>query len=832
MLFSTTGNMLSAYASYLNFVMKIFFYIILFLSSSAAIAQNSLSGNITDQATQQSLTGATVYLPDLRQGGSANENGTYQINNLPRGRFLVQVRLVGYSPVITSVTITGATTFDVVLTPAATELGTVLVTGVSASTEMRRNPVPTAVVNAEELRRRAATNIIDAIARTPGVSQITTGAAIAKPVIRGLSANRVVTLNNGMRQEGQQWGDEHGVEIDEYAVDRAEIIKGPGSIMYGSDAMAGVINFIAADPVEEGRIMGSYAGNYQTNNGLVGNSVMNAGNLNGLNWQARLSQKAAGNYRNRYDGRVYNSGFKELNLNGYVGINKSWGFSHLNFSTFNQQLGLVEGDRDSFGNFLKVVEQDGEEEEVAVTKEDLKGYDITEPYQDVNHLRFSSQNNFVLGALRATLNIDWQRNLRQEFGHDHAAEDDHEQDAEEAALVFDLQTLSYDLKYFLPEAAAWKTTFGFTGMQQNNQNRGIEFLIPEYRLSDFGFFGFTQKNYENLHLSGGLRFDRRSIISDELLLNEHGEPTSNVAEAAETKFTGFKRNFSNISGTAGITYDFSKKLVGKLNVARGFRAPNISELASNGRHEGTIRYEVGNFNLKPETSFQYDAGISLHTDHITLDINGFNNNIQNYIFPEKLRNVTGGDSISDPTDPAATFKYVQGNARLYGFEAGIDIHPHPLDWLHFENTFSYVRGIQLHQPDSTRNLPFIPAPRLQSEVRLNFRKGGNLVRSWFTRLEVEHFFTQNKFYAAYGTETATPGYTLVNFGAGLEVPNGRSANLFSLYLSANNLFDVGYQSHLSRLKYAALNEATGRQGVFNMGRNVSLKVIVPLSFRK
>ena len=105
-------------------------------------------------------------------------------------------------------------------------------------------------------------------------------------------------------------------------------------------------------------------------------------------------------------------------------------------------------------------------------------------------------------------------------------------------------------------------------------------------------------------------------------------------------------------------------------------------------------------------------------------------------------------------------------------------------------------------------------------------------RSWFTRLEVEHFFTQNKFYAAYGTETATPGYTLVNFGAGLEVPNGRSANLFSLYLSANNLFDVGYQSHLSRLKYAAINEATDRQGVFNMGRNVSLKVIVPLSFRK
>jgi iron complex outermembrane receptor protein len=211
---------------------------------------------------------------------------------------------------------------------------------------MRRSPIPTTIIDHTRLQQSASTNVIDAIAHTPGLSQLTTGAAISKPIIRGLGYNRVITLNNGSKQEGQQWGDEHGIEIDEYSVDRAEVIKGPGSLLYGSDGMAGVINFLAPDPVEEGKIIGSATANYQTNNHLQGYSLMNAGNKNGLNWLVRGSSKLAGDYRNRYDGRVFNSGFRELNANGYVGLNKSWGYSHLTFNTFNQQVGLTEGDRD------------------------------------------------------------------------------------------------------------------------------------------------------------------------------------------------------------------------------------------------------------------------------------------------------------------------------------------------------------------------------------------------------------------------------------------------------------------------------------------------------
>ncbi|QMU26879.1 TonB-dependent receptor [Adhaeribacter radiodurans] len=802
---------------------KLIIYTLFIFGAMPVLAQNTLFGKVVDQATQEPLIGATVYLPDLRKGAATTETGNFQIRNLPRGRFLVQISYVGYVSTARSITISGETTLDFPLAASATEINTVVITGVSASTEMRRNPVPTSVIEGTQLRQRSANNIIDAIAHSPGISQISTGAAISKPVIRGLSANRVITLNNGMRQEGQQWGDEHGIEIDEASVDRAEIVKGPGSIMYGSDAMAGVINFLAADPVEEGRIIGNVSAGYQTNNRLQAYSLFNAGNINGFNWQARLSNKQAGNYRNRYDGPVYNSGFNELNASGYIGLNKSWGFSHLNFSTFNQEVGLVEGERDADGNFLKLVpETDTSFTEQAVMPADLKGYHLDIPKQSINHRRIASQNNFIIGASRLNVNVDWQQNLRKEFGNI--------LDENEKSLFFDLQTISYDAKYFLPEAHGWETTFGISGMHQQNKNKGVEFLIPEYQMRDAGVFAFTRKTMGALNISGGLRLDERWLTSDALYLNENEEPVTNLLDATTTKFAGFKTRFSNISGSVGGTYAFSENVSVKVNAARGFRAPNISELAANGIHEGTIRYEVGNPALNPETSFQVDAGLNVNTEHITLDISGFHNAVQQYIFAEKLESRFGGDSLSgDPNDLASTFKYVQGNARLLGGELSLDIHPHPLDWLHFENTFSLVRGHQVNQPDSTRNLPFIPATRLQSEIRINFKKVGPVFRNVYARLELEHNFRQNRFYSAFGTETATPAYSLVNGGLGTDITNGKRI-LGTLSIMSSNIFDVAYQNHLSRLKYAALNEVTGRRGVFNMGRNFGVRLAIPLTF--
>jgi len=791
-------------------------------TASRPAANLPVTGRILDAATQQPIPGATILFSDLRQATATSADGTFRFSNLPRGRFLMQVRSLGYNSVVRTVDTSTGQPLEITLTPAATEIGQVVVTGVSAATEMRRSPIPTTVVDHTRLQQAAATNVIDAIARTPGLAQLTTGAAISKPIIRGLGYNRVITLNNGSKQEGQQWGDEHGIEIDEYSIDRAEVIKGPGSLLYGSDGMAGVINFLAPDPVEEGKVIGSAAANYQTNNHLQGYSLMNAGNKNGFNWLVRGSTKQAGAYRNRYDGRVFNSGFQELDANGYVGVNKSWGYSHLTFNTFNQKLGLTEGDRDPVtGRFLKdVAVSDTATEAVPVTNADLRGYSIGIPRQRVNHLRFGTENNFIFGQSRLTVNVSWQQNLRREFG-DVLAPDTPE-------LYFQLRTVDYAVRYFLPEMQGWNTTVGVSGMQQQNVNKGAEFLIPAYRLFDGGVFGVTKKTFGKLDVSGGLRYDLRRINADALYLNADEQPVP--APGAEQKFAGFKSTFRNVSGSVGGAYSVSEKLLVKANLSRGFRAPNISELGSNGQHEGTVRYEIGDPTLKAETSLQYDAGISYVTDHVSLNVDAFENRIQNYIFPRHLLNAAGSDSIASTGNPV--FLYDQGNARLLGGEVSVDIHPHPLDWLHFENSFSMVRARQLNQPaDSLRNLPFIPADRLQSELRVNFRKVKNTrLANLYARINVEHTFAQNRFFAAYQTETRTPSYTLFNAGIGADWTSAKAQTLFSIYLTGNNLFDVAYQSHLSRLKYADYNASNGRTGIFNMGRNVSVKVIVPLRF--
>ncbi|GAB3240143.1 TonB-dependent receptor [Hymenobacter seoulensis] len=777
-----------------------------------------VTGRVTDAATGEVLPGATVVFPDLKQATATAADGTFRFANLPRGRFLMQVRFVGYTTVVRTVDTSTGQPLAVALTPAETEIGQVIVTGVSASTEMRRSPVPTNVVDQTRLRQTSATNAVDAIAHTPGLNQITTGAAISKPVIRGLSSNRVITLNNGAKQEGQQWGDEHGIEIDEYSIDRAEIIKGPGSLLYGSDGLAGVINFLAPDPVDDGRILGSVTANYQTNNYQQGYSLWNAGNLNGFNWQVRGSGKVAADYRNRYDGRVYNSGFRELNGSGYVGFNKSWGYSHLTVSSFNQILGLIEGERDSLsGRFLKTNSL-GEEE--VVMGRGFSGYGLDVPRQQINHLRIGTDNNFILGQHRLTLNVGWQQNLRREFGNP--------ADYYEKSLFFQLRTVDYALRWFLPEVQGWNTTLGVSGMQQENQNKGVEFLIPAYRLLDGGLFAVTKKSFGNLDLSGGLRYDLRRITADALWLNEDEQPVPNGL--GEEKFPGFRSTFRNVSGSVGGSYSLGEMWLLKANAARGFRAPNIAELGSNGVHEGTTRYELGEPNLKAETSFQLDGGINFTSDHLSVSADVFRNRISNYIFPRRIAAANGSDSLS--ADGDRVFRYGQGDARLAGGEVSVDIHPHPLDWLHFENSFSMVRALEFDQPEGQKNLPFIPADRLQSELRVNFRKvGASRLHNLFARATMEHNFAQNRIFSAYDTETPTPSYTLFNVGLGTDVVTAKDRTLFSVYLAANNLFDVGYQNHLSRLKYTAVNYATGRTGVFNMGRTMSVKLVVPLSFK-
>jgi len=697
-----------------------------------------------------------------------------------------------------------------------------VVTGLSKAAEKNRTPTPISTIPPILLLQNSSTNIIDALAKQPGVSQITTGSGISKPVIRGLGYNRVVTVIDGIRQEGQQWGDEHGIEIDEFSVNKVEILKGPASLSYGSDAMAGVINMLTAPTLPDGKIMGNILANYQTNNGLIGYSADFAGNKKGFIWDARYSNKMAHSYQNKYDAYIFNSGYKENDFSGIIGLNKSWGYSHLHFSAYNLTLGIVEGERDSAtGKFTKPVALNDSTEGVAIATDiDFKSYTPLTPYQKIHHYKAVLNNNFIIGDGSLKTTFGFQQNQRQEYANI--------LEKNNYGLYFLLNTINYDVRYILPEKNNFNISFGANGMEQKSQNKGTEFLIPEYNLFDIGVFVIAKKTIGKLDISGGLRYDLRNEYGKDLYLNAKGEKVESNAPGAFHKFSVFNSTFTGASGSIGATYQFSEIVFTKLNISRGFRAPNIAELSANGVHEGTVNYIIGVPTLKSENSLQSDYAFGLNFNHITAEVDLFSNTISNFIFLSKLRGMSGGDSL---TDGFSTFKYTSGKANLSGGEISIDIHPHPFDWLHFENSFSYVQSIQKDQPDSTKYLPFTPAPKLTSELKATKKKLGKSFTNAYVKIGIDDYFKQNKFYAAYATETETPGYVLLDFGIGTDVFL-KSKTLFSLYISANNLTDVAYQSHLSRLKYEAENNVTGRTGVYNMGRNISFKLLVPIDFSK
>ena len=688
------------------------------------------------------------------------------------------------------------------------QLNELTVTGVTGDTKLKHATAPVSIVTPQMLRATASTNIIDAIAHQPGVSQLTTGGSISKPIIRGLGYNRVVVMSEGVRQEGQQWGDEHGVEVDGNSVGSVEILKGPASLMYGSDAMAGVVILHAQPTLAEGEMKANVSTEYQTNNGLFGYHLSAAGNQKGFVWDARWSQKMAHAYKNKYDGYVPGSQFREQAGRLMLGINKSWGHSRLAGSIYHLTPGIVEGERDP------------ETGELECATEDVKTYGKALPFQQVKHYKLVWDNSLNLSSGYLKAIIGYQQNRRQEF----------EESMDEYELFFKLHTLTYDLRYITNEWNGWKLSTGIGGMYQKSGNEGEEYLIPDYRLFDFGLYATATKTLgERWTLSGGVRYDHRRLHGDELI------------EDGERRFTDFSRHFNGLTGSIGAVCNINDHFNLRLNLARGFRTPNMSELASNGVHEGSLRYEIGNQQLKAEYSLQADLGLDFTSHYVSAQLALFANHIDNYIFIRGEGQEVRGERLDYPV-----YIYTQGDARLLGFEAGVDIHP--VHSVHFSNTFSYVDAQLLHQSADTKYLPFTPAPHWSSELKWELfhhthstvsphamheyrhahPKSGVALNNLYIAASLDSYLKQTHIYRADDTETETPRYALLNLSAGTDIQfNGKK--LAELYVTADNLLNKAYQNHLSRLKYADENVVTGRRGIYNMGRNITFKVVVPIT---
>lgn len=793
-----------------------------------AAAQATFIGKVTDKTTQQPLVGVTVYFPALKKGGSTDTLGLCRVTDLPAGSHKAEIRFLSYKTQTRTIRLlSGETTAEFLLEPEAAQLQEVVVTGLTTGSTVKDSPVPIMTYNKIQWLQNSSTNLVDAVGKLPGMSQITTGVGLSKPVIRGLGFNRVITVHDGVRQEDNQWGEEHALQIDEYSIDRYEIIKGAGSLLYGSDGLGGVMSLISARPPEAGVFRGQLLTNYQSNNGLIGVSGMVEGNSQkGLFGRVRMSTKSAGNYRNKYDGLVYGSAYREFDVNGTIGINRKWGYSQLYVSNWHQDINIVTGERDPSGRFQELVRMSSDSEALAPVSDATLHSRTIDPanYQNLNNFKTSWNTFAKVGEGNVSAIVSYSQNRRQEFASTLTPG--------QPALYFYLQNVFYDLKYYFGGRNGWDFTIGSNGLWQYNQNKGLQVLYPGYRSWDNGLFLFAQKKTDRLTINGGLRMDVRQMRINKLYADADGVFSENPIAGGSVRFAGLTKTYSNPTASFGATYALTNRWTVKVNLGRGFRAPSTPELSANGEHAGTFRYEIGSPNLHSETSFQSDLGIAYESPDVSVTASLFQNRINNYTYSEKVLDRFGRDSIVDPARPILTYRYTQGNAVLFGGEAQVTINPRSARWFHFTGSYSLVRSRNLSSnSDSTRYLPFLPPPRVISQLKFTKTELGSHWRNLYAMLEVEHNWRQNEALLAYGTETETPAYTLVNLGAGSDVVNANGRALFQLYVTVQNLFDIAYQSHQNRLKYFGVNEATGRQGVYNMGRNVSVKVVIPFGGR-
>ncbi len=742
-------------------ILILFVLIIIYHSLNA---QNKIAGKITDQ-NNLPLPGATIFISDMNKGTVSDKNGDYQLINIPDGKNRIQYSFVGFANRIETVELNGESVeLNIMLKQTAVEADEVVVSGVYNSTQ-HDNAVKIDVLKLDPHTNKITPNFAEVLTQVPGVDMISKGSGVSKPVIRGLSMNDILVLNNGVRFENYQYSSHHPLGIDEFGISDVEIIKGPASLLYGSDAIGGVINFIKEKPAPVGSIIGDY--NLQlfsntlgmTNNfGMKGASKKFFGGV-------RAGQKTNADFLQGGGAYSPNSRFNEYSVKANAGFTDKIGTFKLFYDFNNQKLGLVEDEA------IELITDRGRKNDIF--------------YQELNTHLISSQNKLYLRRFKLDINSAYQNTELIHFGEENVYE-----------LQMKLATLTYEAKLHLPSKENSEYIIGFQGFNQTNTNLNDRetLLLPDATTNNYSAFGLFQFTFfGKLKLQTGIRYDNKFISTQ----------TIGLSSEPDTYRPAIDKSYGSFSGSFGATYNLSENMLFRANFAAAYRTPNLAELTSNGQHE--TRYEVGDNKLVPENAYETDLSIHYHKENFTFELAGFYNIINNYIFISPT-----GDTTSSGI---YIYKYMQANSELFGGEAGLHIHPKPIEWLHIETTFSSVIGKQ----DNGDFIPFVPAHKLRIELRAEKEKLMFLQKAFVSIYTTTAFDQMN----AAPDETATSGYSLLDLsiGGNIKIQN----QLMSVRISANNLFDRKYIDHLSTLKEV---------GLFNPGRNIALSIRIPFSITK
>jgi iron complex outermembrane receptor protein len=737
------------------------FIVVLFtMMSQIGYSQNKISGTVTDKTNNEALSFANVYLPEQNKGTLTDENGKFELSNLPKGEFKIQFSYVGYKTIIKSIiSNTSETAVNVEMEPVVLQAEEVVVSGGTYSTQ-HENAIKIELIKSKEIASVGTPSFTEAIASIPGVDMIAKGTGVSKPVIRGLSMTNILMLNNGVKLENFQFSENHPFIIDEFGTDRVEIIKGPASLLYGSDAVGGVINVLKEKPAPIGKILGDYNMQYHsntqgvvTNLGVKGSSETFFGGIRG-------GIKSHTDYKDGNGDFVPNTRFNENSFKANLGINKSYGLFRLYYDYNQPKLGMC------VGNAIALTTENGRENKIW--------------YQDLTNHVISSRNTLFLSKYKVDLNANYQMNNRK-------LQTDYVNTAAFEMVDMDLNTFSYEVKTYLPSTASSEYIIGLQGANKTNRNNEApNHVLPDADVNDFSVFGLAQHSFfEKIKAQAGIRYDFRSI--------------STVAESDDDLWVD--KNFGNISGSLGATYNVNEKFLLRANLASAYRTPNIGELTQDGLH-GT-NYEIGDPDLDVQRNYEADLSAHFHSKQFMVDVSVFYNDINNYIYLSPSADTT--------TSGYGIYYYSQTDAEIYGGEISIDILP--VDWLKINTSYSYLIGKQ----DDGNYLPYIPQNKLRFEIKLqqqqqlgflknNYFKVGGL---WAAKQDNPSIY-----------ETQTDGYFVLNAGVGTELQWDNQT--ISLSVQANNLLNETYIDHLSTLKSL---------GYYNIGRNVSVNLRIPFGIK-
>jgi iron complex outermembrane receptor protein len=582
------------------------------------------------------------------------------------------------------------------------------VTSSPLATTALNAPQPTSVLSGSDLRTSGAPSLGETASVLPGVRSVSTGSGIGKPVIRGLTSNRVLVLADGQRLETQQWGDEHSPNVETADAERIEVIRGPASVLYGSDALGGVINVVDRElPDAIGKapfVRARASAGYATNNEQPEGTLTLEGASGPIGFRVSGAARSSGDLTTP-DGPLFNSAIRSVNGSGSVGMRGVWGSAHVTYVKRDERL---------------EVHEDPAEDPAAT------------PFQRIGEDRVHVELSLPAGESHFDIDAGYERNRRREFA---------EEGATDVELGLLSKTWTADVRFHHIPVGRFDGIVGVTGLRNTFDKFGEETLVPGSAADNVGVFASEQATFGPVVLSLGARYDYRHLDVD-------ADPVLGIEAQA--------RNYHAVSGSAGLVFRTSGTTAIVLNVGRGFRAPSTFELFSNGVHEGTARFERGNPDLDNETSLNTDLAFRVQSNRLSAEVGGFLNYVDNFIYPRP----TG---TTDPETGFGIFDYTQGNARLYGLESAVEYHP--TTYLHIRGAADYVRG---QNTDLGIPLAFIPPLRISYSVQLEGQPFGAFTSPYLSVAGETNAHQAESDPADF----APPGYTLAHLGAGIGLEVG------------------------------------------------------------